>query len=59
MRICYVSSNLGVHDCRFLTELVQREYETILVVYERMTIPEKIASIDGLEIIHRRPNLIA
>ena len=55
MRICYLSHFLLEHDYRFLGKLVEREYDTYLVAYTENDIPDDIAAIQNLKIIHRRP----
>ncbi len=57
MRICYVSSELNIHDYRFLSALIARGYDVHLVSYAAHkrypAIPELIRAIEGLNIIHR------
>ena len=55
MRICYLSHFLLEHDYRFLYKLVEREYDTYLVAYTENDIPDDIAALQNLKIIHRRP----
>ncbi len=55
MKICYLSSVLSVHDHRFLSKLIERNFETYLVTYFDGEIPEEIQKIKGLKIIHQRP----
>jgi glycosyltransferase involved in cell wall biosynthesis len=60
MRICYFSHNLNVHDYRFLSALVERNYDVYLVSYVKKKsfteIPKDIANIKNLKIIHRKYN---
>ncbi len=55
IKICYLSHFLVEHDYRFLSKLVEREYETYLVAYTDKDIPKEIVALEGLNIIHRRP----
>jgi len=58
MRICYLSSELNIHDYRFLSALIARRHDVYLISYvaakRYQTIPKIIRDIKGLHIIHRR-----
>lgn len=58
MRICYVSSNLTIHDYRFLSALMERKYDVYLISYAAKKrypeIPTIIKDVKGLKIIHRK-----
>jgi len=56
MKVCYLSSTLTIHDFRFLRKLCQSGVDVTLVSYTPKDIPPTIAGIEGLKIIHRRPN---
>ncbi len=60
MRICYLSFVLDIHDYRFLTALMRRNYDVYLVSYlskQRYSeVPKMIRDIKGLKIIHRKFN---
>jgi len=58
MRICYVSSNLNIHDYRFLSALIERKYDVYLISYASKRrypeIPTIIRNIKGLKTIHKK-----
>ena len=58
MRIFYVSSGLNIHDYRFLSALMERNYDVYLISYVAKKrypeIPGIIKGIQGLKIIHRK-----
>ena len=59
MHIAYLSSALTVHDERFLSKLVERGHRTSLITYYPGALPPRIAAIRGLDVIHRRPRVLA
>jgi glycosyltransferase involved in cell wall biosynthesis len=53
MRIVYVSSNLGVHDFRFLKKLSGSEHKVFLIThYPHKELPSEITVLKSIEIIH-------
>jgi glycosyltransferase involved in cell wall biosynthesis len=59
MHIAYLSSALSVHDERFLSKLVERGYRTTLITYYPGPLPPRIAALRGLDVVHRRPRVLA
>ncbi|MFX0195747.1 MAG: glycosyltransferase family 4 protein [Candidatus Hodarchaeota archaeon] len=53
MKVCYVSSILNIHDLRFLSSLVNRNYEVYLVTYFPGELPRNILNMSKLHIIHK------
>ncbi|MHA1396035.1 MAG: glycosyltransferase family 4 protein [Promethearchaeota archaeon] len=60
MRICYLSYVLNIHDYRFLSALMKRNYDVYLISYllkgRYSEVPKMIRDIRGLKIIQRKFN---
>lgn len=58
MRVLFLSrgiGDLGDHDHKFLKKLIETGHEVYLVTYHTKNMAERIKSLQGLKIIHKKP----